>query len=406
MALPAPSAPPAPAPDGYMASCIDPPPFEAIRCQLGARGNSDGLILEPIPGMTGDPFKVSTELCPRIRAIEQASCKDLFSPEWLTNLLAPMTVLHAVSNTRGAANASSDEFTGLYKPGIVHPPRQLAALLIHLGQRTPAHGPLRTVFFNANNGWTACLAAAYFYRTRAPSSSSFSSSAAPALASGGKVHGLAVNDLKTEWAACRNIRVLLERLGLSWRVTPSFDAEADAALMTYHPHARNSLTPTAFAHASTLLPMAWVGRPPPFDVCIRFGEYDAAEVDTYLRRLASWCLQIAFHRAPRLDYRLDSERHGALKAMVASSQAALTDDGGQLGTSEADVSGFSVFSALGRASSRSAVGGSFAFVNKTPAAAVELFSAGCIRDMAGCDWHKGVPLPTAPGNIECRRCRE
>ena len=58
----------------------------------------------------------------------------------------------------------------------------------------------------------------------------------------------------------------------------AFDAEADAALMHYHPHVRNSLAPTAFARATTLLPMRWVGRPPPYELCVRLGELDVDEV--------------------------------------------------------------------------------------------------------------------------------
>ena len=40
--------------------------------------------------------------------------------------------------------------------------------------------------------------------------------------------------------------------------------------------------------------------------------------------------------------------------------------------------------------SPSAGGQGFAFVNKTPPAAKELYSPGCIQDMAGCNWHRGV----------------
>ena len=50
--------------------------------------------------MSGDPFNVSTELCPRIRAIELASCEDLSSASWLSGLMAPMQVLRAVSNVK------------------------------------------------------------------------------------------------------------------------------------------------------------------------------------------------------------------------------------------------------------------------------------------------------------------
>ena len=49
------------------------------------------------------------------------------------------------------------------------------------------------------------------------------------------------------------------------------------------------------------------------------------------------------------------------------------------------VGGFTVLS------SRVAPSADFAFVNKTPPSARELFRDECMRDMAPCGWHKGVP---------------
>ena len=166
-------------------ACVDPPPFEAIKCTMGERGNRDGYIMEPVPGMPGDPFEVSTELCPRLRAIELASCNDLASPAWLTNILGSMQVLRAVGNSREYVNQSTNDFTGLYRPGIVHPPRHLASLLVHLGKSQPMHGPLRTVFFNSNNGWTACLTAAYLHRVRVGSPVAAAPNIGAAVAAGG-----------------------------------------------------------------------------------------------------------------------------------------------------------------------------------------------------------------------------
>ena len=113
--------------------------------------------------------------------------------EWLSGLLAPLTVLRAIDHpNRDYVNVSSSDFTGLYRPGIVHPPHDLAALLLHLARATQpseakagAHpGALRYVSTNSNNGWSSCVAAAYLHRTR-----------------GSAFHGYAVNDLKTEVSA-------------------------------------------------------------------------------------------------------------------------------------------------------------------------------------------------------------
>lgn len=377
-----------------MALCVDPPPYKAITCTMSPLGN-DGHIMEPVPGMTGDPFEVSTELCPRLRAIELASCEELASPSWMAGLLAPMTILRAISSNRDSVNQTTHDFTGLYRPGLVHPPRQLAALLVQLGKSQPAHGALRTVFFNSNNGWTACLAAAYFHRIRAGAPS-----ATPGSGSlGGGFHGLAVNDLKTEWATCRNIRVLLERLNLSWRVTPSFDAAADAALMSYHPHVRNSLTPTAFAHAATLLPVGWTGLAAPYDICIRFGEFDTDAVEQYLRTLAGWCLQIVFYHG-RL-HGLPDDTRANVTATIADAQVVPPQRTGW-SSAATEVGGFSVITISGRRAR--APSGDFAFVNKTPPAAADLYAPACIRDLAGCNWHRGVP-PAPPGSVETRPSR-
>ena len=188
---------------------------------------------------------------------------------------------------------------------------------------------------------------------------------------------------------------------LSWRVTPSFDAAADAALMAYHPHVRNSLTPTAFAHAQTLLPMAWTGLPAPFDVCVRFGEFEMGDVERYLQRLGGWCLTIAFYHG-RLNGLSPEERANVTKT-IGDAQVVPAERTGW-SSSEEEVGGFSVITIKGRRVR--APSSDFAFVSKSPPANADLFSPGCIRDIAGCDWHRSVPPPPT-GSIECeaRPCR-
>lgn len=207
--------------------CQDPPPHAAIDCG----------ILSAESRRTGVYDGVESVLCPAIARIQRASCSTLADAPSLASLIGPVDVLDAVANPTRSLNLSAHAFTGMYMPGVVHAPAGLAELLVHLAHRH-VHGPLRFVSTNSNNGWAACLAAAFLGRTH------------------GAFHGLAVNGLKTEWATVRGVRVLLGELGLSWRHPQAFDAAADAALMSYHPHVRNSLTPTAFASATTLLPMA------------------------------------------------------------------------------------------------------------------------------------------------------
>ena len=249
------------------------------------------------------------------------------------------------------------------KPGHTHEPTGLAALLVHLAsmRHYEPQQPLRFVSTNSNNGWAALVAAAYLQRTHGT---------APFL-------GLAVNDLGTEHATTRNIRALLLKLGLSWRFTDHFDAAADVALLTYFPMVRNPLTPTAMAPARTLLPVSWVGRPPPFDVCFRMGEYDAAAVLEDGRRLGGFCRHFAYRGRPATDV----ER--ALFSVEKPQES--KESGGRHARAAVEVGGFTVLSG------QAAPSADFAFVNKTPPSARELYRDDCMRDMAACDWHRGVP---------------
>ena len=318
--------------------------------------------------------EVRTVLCPRIAAIQRAPCSQLGSVDALERLIGGenVTILVASANTTREVDFKSYYqqrlFTGLYMPGFVHEPRHLATLLVHFGMAhsLERHAPLRFVATNSNNGWVLCLAAAYLRR-----------------AHGAPLHGLAVNGLKTEWATNRNVRILLERLNLSWRAPTVFDAAADAALMSYHPHVRNSLTPTTFAPATTLMPVRWVGTPPPFDVCVRFGEYDRAAILEDVRMVGGACKSFSYFG--RLDDDYDEVR-AAVAAAEKAWCATCFSAHPHVHDTPLQVGGFVVRSS----SHLRATGEDFAFVNKTPPAAPELYAAHCIEDMAGCDWHRGV----------------
>ena len=68
---------------------------------------------------------------------------------WLAGLMAPVQQLRAVSSRVAALNGTAHDFTGYYKAGLVHSPKHLAMLLVHLAQSQPSHGPLRVVLDNA-----------------------------------------------------------------------------------------------------------------------------------------------------------------------------------------------------------------------------------------------------------------
>lgn len=321
--------------------------------------------------------EVRRDLCPRLVQIMSAPCATLASIEAVENIIGGenMTVLVASANVTREVDFKSyykqAVFTGLYMPGIVHVPRDLATLLVHLANERSIerHAVLRLVVSNSNNGWALCIVAAYLRRVH-----------------GGPLVGLGVNGLKTEWATNRNVRILLEAFNLSWRSPTVFDAAADAALMTYHPHVRNSLTPTTFAKATTLLPVSWTGTPPPFDICMRMGEYSREAMLDDIRLVGGACRTFAFtaSAASQDAAALEGAFSAAAKTWCESCFSAHPQrhDGGLR-----QVGSFVV-----RESSHlRASGESFEFVNKTPPSAASLYAPACIQDMAGCDWHRGVP---------------
>lgn len=181
---------------------------------------------------------------------------------------------------------------------------------------------------------------------------------------------------RRQWATVRNVRILLEKLSLSWRHSFSFDASADAALMSYHPHVRNSLTPTAFARAATLLPVAFRGHPQPFDVCVRFGEYGFDAVLRDAQLLAADCITFA--------YREEREEHlqaavsttsglsfAAERANISSTVLAIQHMPLPAALSFSRIGGFGLLSLNGR---QRAASEDFEYVNKTPPSAEELYA--------------------------------
>ena len=305
--------------------------------------------------------EVREHLCPTLVRLLHASCSQLTSPKTVASLIASeLGLLSAAARPTLVIDPSQPAtvMTGHYKPGHTHEPTGLAALLVHFAsfRHYDEQQPLRFVSTNSNNGWAALVTAAYLQRTHGT---------APFL-------GLAVNDHGTEHATTRNIRALLLKLGLSWRFSDRFDAAADAALLTYFPQVRNPLTPTATAPARTLLPVSWVGNPPPFDLCFRMGEYDAAAVLDDGRRLGGFCRHFAYRGRP-----------GAAVERAFGVEA--SQESGHHARAVVEVGGFTVLS------SHIAPSADFAFVNKTPPSARELFRDDCMRDMASCDWHRGVP---------------
>eukprot|EP00322_Chrysochromulina_rotalis_P028175 CAMPEP_0115832782 /NCGR_PEP_ID=MMETSP0287-20121206/2836_1 /TAXON_ID=412157 /ORGANISM="Chrysochromulina rotalis, Strain UIO044" /LENGTH=340 /DNA_ID=CAMNT_0003286179 /DNA_START=53 /DNA_END=1075 /DNA_ORIENTATION=+ len=330
--------------------------------------------------------EVSTTLCPAVVRIQQASCDALASVGRLSALIGGMRVLRATANTTRDVDFKTyytqSLYTGLYMPGVVHDPAELAVLLIHLATSNKrvehTHQAVRFVATNSNNGWAVCLAAAFMIRTH-----------------GAGFHGLAVNNLKTEWATVRDLRVLLEKLSLSWRAPEAFDAAADAALMTYHPHVRNSLSPTTFAKAATLMPVSWVGLPPPFDICMRLGMYDRQAVLDDIALLGGWCREFAYHGEAQVDAAEIAHALSAAHSRAGGHSHSAQQSGAFVVLSSSHLRAAS-HEELAQISARSAIMPlanlvPFQFVNKTPPAAPELYEPFCIQDFAGCNFHRGVP---------------
>ena len=150
---------------------------------------------------------------------------------------------------------------------------------------------------------------------------------------------------------------------------------------------RNSLTPTAFASAATLLPVSWLGSPPPYDICLRFGEYGLDPLLEDIATLAGWCRSFVYKGSLVDDVDAIttawSAAHAAAHTTPSPAAHAVAPH-----SHRAAVGAFVVMSS---GHIRPAGAPEFVFVNKTPPSAPELYSPHCMQDMAGCDWHKGVP---------------
>lgn len=301
-------------------------------------------------------------LCALTVGILNATCSQLADAAVLADLIhAPVLSEHRLANIR--------------TNGLFHEPSEIAALLVHLaGEPRSGAAPLRFLSTNANNGWTSVLAAAFLHRTHR-----------------GGFSGVASNDLKWEWACDEGTRKLTRVAGLSWRHTRALAPEAELALMAYHPHARSPLWQTAFSNATELLPVAWVGRPPPFDVCWRMGQngasaqnrtsgYEGLAADLAL--LAGWCRLFVYYGRPEA---LQSE---AVADALDEMRTAI-----RLFHGAREVGNFTVVRlASGHSGGAAAAAASgdappFAYVNKTPPASPDYFSAFCIEDISGCGSH-------------------
>ena len=309
--------------------------------------------------MHGDARAVTHEcgsharLCTRIVGILNATCNELSDASLLSHLLDSPVL-------------PDESLTQIRTNGLFHRPSEIAALFILLANETRNRDtPLRFVSTNSNNGWTSLLAAAFLHRTHA-----------------GGFSGSAFNDLKWEWACDESTRKLTRVAGLSWRHTKALNPAAEAALMHYHPHARSPLWQTAFSNATELIPVSWVGTPPPFDVCWRMGQLGEsvatrsgfAGLAADLRVLVGWCRLFVYYGAPDA---LQSEQIAA--ALSKPTALRLLHGARQAGK----------FTVLRAAHGHNAIKGdvAFAYVNKTPPAVEEYYSASCIEDISGCRSH-------------------
>ena len=325
--------------------------------------SDDGVRVWPTPNPTLNEARRVVEcerhgtvLCARTLDILNATCDELSQEAALADRLnAPLL--------------SYDALTRIRTNGLFHRPTEVAALLIHLASETRSREvPLRFLTTNANNGWASVLAAAFLHRTHQ-----------------GGFSGVAYNDLKWEWACDEPTRKLTRLAGLSWRHTKALNPAAEAALMSYHPQARSPLWQTAFSNATELLPVSWVGSPPPFDVCWRQGQLGESWVNRSgfaglardLAVLADWCRLFVFYGAP--------------DALHSESVAAALPKGAarRLVQAATRVGGFTVLRGAHGHGHHVSTGGSdaFAYVNKTPPAPPEFYAAACIEDISGCLSH-------------------
>ena len=328
--------------------------------------SDDGVRLWPTPSPTlSEARRVvecerhGTVLCARTVGILNATCDELSQEAALADRLnAPLLPYDALTRIR--------------TNGMFHRPAEVAALLIHLASETRSREvPLRFLTTNANNGWASVLAAAFLHRTHQ-----------------GGFSGVAYNDLKWEWACDEPTRKLTRLAGLSWRHTKALNPAAEAALMSYHPQARSPLWQTAFSNATELLPVSWVGSPPPFDVCWRQGQLGESWVNRSgfaglardLAVLAGWCRLFVFYGAP------DALHSEAVAAALPKGAAH------RLVQAATRVGGFTVLRGAHGHGHHVSTGGAadseaFAYVNKTPPAPPEFYAAACIEDISGCLSH-------------------
>ena len=337
-----------------------------------------------------------TVLCSRAVGILNASCAELEDGSLLAaHLDAPILPEEKLANIR--------------TNGLFHRPSELAAVFLQAAREVRSReAPLRFLATNANNGWTAVLAAAFLHRTHK-----------------GGFSGVAFNDLKWEWACDGATRAITQQAGLSWRHTRAMNPAAEAALMSYHPHARSPLWQTAFSNATELMPVSWVGSPPPFDICWRMGQLgpSAANRSGYgglaadLAVLVGWCRLMVYH-GPAAALQ-SAEVTDALSSHTATHR--LLHGARQVG-------GFTIVRAAHAPHDGSTTGGGgggaaegevpFGYVNKTPPVPSEYFGAFCIEDMSGCSSHHheercGYPrgrdtlplacLPTSPLGLCCEK---
>jgi hypothetical protein len=234
--------------------------------------------------------------------------------------------------------------------------------------------PLRFLATNANNGWTAVLAAVFLHRTHR-----------------GGFSGVAYNDLKWEWACDEATREITRRAGLSWRTTRTLNPAAEAALMSYHPQARSPLWQTAFSNATELMPVSWVGTPPPFDICWRMGQLGPSPTNRSgfeglaadLALLVGWCRLFVYYGTP--DALQSDEVRAALLTSASSSPHSAAHR--LLHGGVRQVGGFTIVHATHAHAADGEAGVEFGFVNKTRQPPPEYFSSFCIEDISGCKSH-------------------
>jgi len=216
-------------------------------------------------------FSHGQVLCPALVAINFASCATLTSAALMTGLLAPVAKERLCCRLAWAGMAQDAHSVAVFLT-------ELARLLPVPATLPNNKGDVRFVATHAGNGWLALVIATYLRRVH-----------------GSALHGLLVEDGKSEWVQAGDVRKLMRQIGVGYRKTSAFEPLAELALLSHSPVPNKMIMPIAGRAARAILPRRWEGDTRVFDVCLRVGS--PLELEALTRdfvKLAPFCRTMSF----------------------------------------------------------------------------------------------------------------